>query len=242
MTGRLIKSGAKRLFRRFGFDLRRIDESTVFDERRYLWLTNFPIRTVLDIGANIGQSAVLFHRLLPNATIYSFEPIEHCYEKLKRNVAGVPVVHTFNVAIGDTRGDATLYRSSSPGSSSLLPMEELHWRAFPSTEPSGEEKVTVARLDDWADGFELEDEILMKIDVQGYEDRVLAGGGRILDRTRAIIAEVSFQELYVGQPLFHDIYDRLRDAGFRFMGSLKDILNPLDGSVLQADAVFIRKD
>jgi FkbM family methyltransferase len=242
MSSRQIKSGVKHLFRKLGLDVKRMDESTVPDERRFLWLTRLPIRTVLDIGANIGQSAIFYHGLFPYAHIYSFEPIEHCYAELKRNVADINVATAFNLALGDTQGVTALYRSGSAGSSSLLPMGDLHYRAFPSTKPSGEEQVRVARLDDWAGDRILENDILMKIDVQGYEDRVLAGGQSVLERTRLIITEVSFQELYRGQTLFQDIYRQLEDAGFRYMGSIKQMLSPLDGGVLQADAVFLRTE
>lgn len=240
MSGRPIKSGVKHLFRKLGVDVKRLDEETLQDERRFLWLTRLPIRTVLDIGANIGQSAIFYHGLFPDAHIYSFEPIGQCYAELKRNVAEVSRATAFNLALGDTQGVTTLYRSASPGSSSLLPMGDLHHCAFPSTKPSGEEQVRVARLDDLAGELRLEDDILMKIDVQGYEDKVLAGGLSVLRRARLVITEVSFHELYRGQTLFQDIYRQLEGVGFRYMGSMKQMLSPLDGGVLQADAVFMR--
>lgn len=240
VSGSLIKSGVKHLFRKLGLDVKRVDEETLQDERRFLWLSRLPIRTVLDIGANIGQSAIFYHGLFPDARIYSFEPIGHCYAELKRRVSDIRVASAFNLALGDTHGVTTLYRSASAGSSSLLPMEDLHYRAFPSTRPAGEEQVRVARLDDLAGDLTLEDDILMKIDVQGYEDKVLAGGQSVLERARLVITEVSFQELYRGQTLFNDINRQLEGAGFRYMGSMKQMLSPLDGGVLQADAVFLR--
>jgi FkbM family methyltransferase len=242
MSSTPIKSGVKHLFRKLGLDVKRVDEETLQDERRFLWLTRLPIRTVLDIGANIGQSAIFYHGLFPHAHIYSFEPIGNCYAELKRNVADISVAAAFNLALGDTQGVTTLYRSASAGSSSLLPMEDLHYRAFPSTRPTGEEQVRVARLDDLVGDLTLEDDILMKIDVQGYEDKVLAGGQAVLERTRLVITEVSFQELYRGQTLFQDINRQLEGAGFRYMGSMKQMLSPLDGGVLQADAVFLRTE
>jgi hypothetical protein len=80
----------------------------------------------------------------------------------------------------------------------------------------------------------------VKIDVQGYEDRVIAGGDAVISRSKAMIVEVSFQELYEGQPLFDDIYQRLKQKGFAYMGNLYQLLNPADAAVLQADALFVR--
>ena len=83
--------------------------------------------------------------------------------------------------------------------------------------------------------------ILIKIDVQGSEDKVIRGGQKTLRRAKAVIVETSFTELYDGQPLFHDIYEGLRSLGFSYSGSwAPDLKNPLDGSHLQQDSIFVR--
>jgi len=53
--------------------------------------------------------------------------------------------------------------------------------------------------------------------------------------------EVSFRELYEGQALFDQIYETLKSKGFSYRGNLYQLLNPLDGSLLQADALFVRQ-
>ena len=47
------------------------------------WIFKSNINTVLDIGANVCDFAYLIHELFPKAVIYSFEPLDDCYEKLK---------------------------------------------------------------------------------------------------------------------------------------------------------------
>ena len=42
--------------------------------------------TVLDVGANTGQFALEIHKILPQAMIYSFEPLKDCYEQLMHNM------------------------------------------------------------------------------------------------------------------------------------------------------------
>ena len=88
--------------------------------------------------------------------------------------------------------------------------------------------------------IEVEPEILLKIDAQGYEDKVLAGGPDTLARSKAAIIEVSFRELYEGQPLFDSIHRTMHDASFSYMGNLYQLTHPNDRSVLQADALFVR--
>lgn len=96
------------------------------------------------------------------------------------------------------------------------------------------------RLDDLVVAENLVDDVLLKLDVQGFEDRVLDGAERVLARSRIVLTEVSFDRLYEDQALFDDIYGRLRDAGFAFHGVLLQLFHPKDGRPLQADAIFQR--
>ncbi len=41
--------------------------------------------------------------------------------------------------------------------------------------------------------------------MQGYEDKVIAGGKNIIQQADVIICELSMDNLYEGQPLFDDI-------------------------------------
>lgn len=70
---------------------------------------------------------------------------------------------------------------------------------------------------------------------------VIQGGQEIISPARILIVETSFRELYLGLRLFGEIYDLLRDMGFTFGGILDQLNSPLDGSVLQADSIFIKK-
>jgi hypothetical protein len=80
----------------------------------------------------------------------------------------------------------------------------------------------------------------VKLDVQGSEDKVIAGGKYLLQRTKILIVEISMELLYEGQPLFQDIFKILDLQGFRYKGVLKQLASPINGSVLQADVLFIR--
>ena len=141
------------------------------------WLLNSGIRTVLDVGANIGQFARAIHEVLPKAVIYSFEPLPDCFTELQRAMSGVATFRAFNTALADRDGEAEFYRSSWSPSSSLLPMEELHKQNFPFTAGESRQTVRTRRLDECAKGLMVEKEILVKIDVQGAEDKVIRGGG-----------------------------------------------------------------
>jgi hypothetical protein len=85
------------------------------------------------------------------------------------------------------------------------------------------------------------DNVLVKIDVQGTEDKVILGGEKVLSRASVLIVETTFEPLYKDQPLFDEVYDLLRRMGFLYMGTDHIIRNPADGTVLQCDSLFMRE-
>ena len=201
------------------------------------WLKALGIRTVLDIGANTGQFAAKIRGVLPDSYIYSFEPMRDAYASLLSERGREPGFRAFNFALGDEDAKTFIHRSGYSPSSSLLPMLELHRAAWPHTGEVGMEEIEVRRLDT-LDLF-IEPSVLVKIDVQGFEDRVIAGGRVTIAAAACVITEVSFQRLYEGQPLFDDIYRMLRDMGFEYRGNWDQLPDPRNGSPLQADAIFI---
>jgi len=232
----LVTTLVKRGFGLVGLDVRRKHPTPA---PSFGWLQRRGIGTVLDIGANTGQFLEFILGILPEAHVYSFEPLPDCFEQLAQRAAGRPNVTTFNVALGDRDGTATIHRSEYSPSSSLLPMGELHKAAFPHTRRTSVEEVVVKRLD----GLDLpiEGRLLVKMDVQGYEDHVIAGGRATLERTDVVVTELSFYPLYEGQALFDDVYRLLRDLGFSYRGSLGAKKDPRDGAVLDEDGVFTRE-
>ena len=96
-------------------------------------------------------------------------------------------------------------------------------------------------LDDCARELAIEDAILLKLDVQGAEDKVIGGGKELIRRAKVLIIETSMESLYEGQALFGDIFEAAPGLGFRYKGALSQAFSPLDGSVLYADSIFIRE-
>ena len=198
------------------------------------------IKTVIDIGANEGEAALQFNKLFPNAKIYAFEPLHDCFIKLNATMKNVPNFKSFNLSLGDKKEIKNIYRSNFAPSSSLLKMEEFHKKTFPCSAGETLETINVDTLDNVTQELEMNDNILLKIDVQGYEDRVIMGARNILDRVKVIIIETSFKKLYEGQPLFSDIYELLYKQGFVYSGSWgEELKSPIDGTPLQQDSIFI---
>ncbi|MEQ8999701.1 MAG: FkbM family methyltransferase [Coleofasciculus sp. B1-GNL1-01] len=204
------------------------------------WLHELKIETVLDIGAHAGISAVTIHSLFPKAQIYSFEPLPICFQQLQMRMAGVNNFKGFNIALGDCLSNLPLDCNSFTPSSSFLKMTDLHKTEFPYTRHSQPLSVKVERLDTIAEQIPIIDPLWIKIDVQGYEEKVLRGGEKTIQRAKLIIVETSFKKLYEGQPLFDNIYNHLIKLGFDYFGSLDQLRSRKNGQVLQEDSIFMK--
>ena len=204
------------------------------------WLKEIGFKTIIDIGANEGQFASKMRKLFPNAMVYSFEPIPDVHKKLSSQFNGDKNFISYNCALGDKDENKEINLNEYNPSSSLLKMGEIHKKHFDFARKETSCPIVVRRLDDLISAESLSKPVLIKIDVQGFEDHVINGGKEVISFCRMIIIEVSFKELYIGQPLFDDIYKLLCSMGFKYSGNYEQLISPDDGSILQADAIFLK--
>lgn len=214
-------------------------EVTKYYSPNYTWLKRENINTVIDIGANTGQFALKIAKILPKAKIYSFEPIEACYNELINNTKKLNI-ETYNVALGENEYTSKINVSAHSPSSSLLEMEHNHKELFKHTAQSKEEVIHVKTLDSILKPKELDKNILVKIDVQGFEASVLRGGPDLISEAKIIIIEINYYPLYKNQASFHEIYTILSQYKFQFVGNLNQTFNHVTGDVIYSDSVFIK--
>lgn len=205
------------------------------------WWRRADIRTVVDVGANVGQFAEAARHAFPQATLHCFEPLPSCFARLSRRFGGARGVLLYNMALADEPGMSTMTQSPFSPSSSLRGMGSTHAREFPWTAGGNLLRVRVSTLDTTFASVQLTEPLLVKIDVQGTEDLVITGGRATLAQASVVIIETSFEALYEGQPLFDHIYHLMCAGGFEYRGSLRQLISPHNGRVLQADSVFVRR-
>ena len=114
-----IKNVVKLLFNKFGLELKRLPKVSVevsqnknaFLEQKRLFMHN-EVKTIFDIGANIGQTVHKYHSLFPQAVIYSFEPFEEAFSVLLKTFKDNELIRTINLAIADETGFRRFYSTN----------------------------------------------------------------------------------------------------------------------------------
>ena len=102
------------------------------------------------------------------------------------------------------------------------------------------ETVNMATLDDiLLDHVSNGDVILLKMDVQGYEDEVLAGAVRSLPRIAAIQTELSLAPSYSGQHLFCDLLNSIEAHEFRLI-DIAEGFRDNENRLIEVDGFFER--
>ncbi|WP_158093922.1 FkbM family methyltransferase [Algoriphagus ratkowskyi] len=209
---------------------------------KHNWILKYNFKTIIDIGANRGQFASRFRVLFPESWIYSFEPIPEVYEQLCKRFELDTKFKAFNLGLGKQSGTIEFYQNEFTDSSSALPMKSLHKVNFPKTYIEKQIQIKIDRLDEIMKSITTSNPLLVKIDVQGFEEMVILGGKDTLIRASIVIVEVSFYELYENQVYFKTIYDHMDRLGFTYRGNYDQLISPIDGCVLQSDAIFIREN
>ena len=235
-----LKAGVQATLGRMGLRLipRERDSATLLDA-----LAQMKFRSVIDVGANRGNTLALWRKLFPAAHIYAFEPVPSSYAALVQSISGENNVTTYNMAAGSESGAVSMQiHIDHDSSSSILPSTKLSHELIPVTRRSETRLVEQTRLDDVLIGgsVTLSDPIFMKLDVQGYERQVLDGAPVLLSRCRAVLTEVGIPILYEGQSSFDDIHRRLTAAGLSFFGFYEQFHAP-DNQPVYADVVYARQ-
>jgi FkbM family methyltransferase len=214
--------------------------------------------TILEAGAVpiTGSCGEPFHRLLEQfsgSRVLAFEVDEKECERL--NQAAAPGMKFYAQALGRTEETRDFYVAAAPMCSSLYPPNQTYCDLFQNlgnlVRTMRRIQVDTVGLDHFVKATEIDRIDFIKIDVQGAELEIFRGGERALKDVVAIVTEVEFEPIYIGQPIYEDVSVYLRAQGFafhKFLGLAGRSIQPIifgenvnrPQQHLWSDAVFIR--
>ncbi len=141
-----------------------------------------PNHTVLDIGANIGCTSILFGNIAEK--VYSFEPSPSTFSYLEKNVrsARLEQVIPVNVGLGKEAGtfELTFAKNNRSGGfvSNLMSASDGH----------EVEQIRIMKGDDFILERKISKIDFIKIDVEGFEMSVIQGLSATIERDRPVVA------------------------------------------------------
>lgn len=197
--------------------------------------------TLIDVGAHNGDFTNALAKYYGIERGILIEPLPHKAARLIDRFNDKKY-HVFDCVLSSKEGDFVSFEvNSAEATSSLLRIK----RSMPelSDISLGDGKLIQCKsrtLDSIVLETNFERIDLLKIDVQGAEQLVLAGGRLALLSTKMIWIEVSYKPLYEGSCTFFEIYDILNKSGFRLV-DLEPVFRGPDRELLQSDALFIKE-
>lgn len=213
-----------------------------YDKALKLALDCKPHPFILDIGANEGSTVELIMGQYPDSNLISFEPDPVIFTKLQK-LQSVYNFTAFNFALGETNQILNFHVLGNSVSSSLLPSAQIIGVQLPYDDQSQQiVQVPVRRLDDVLVEHGLTQSVdLLKLDVQGYENRVLSGAEQTLVRTRFVLVEANFAPVYEEICMADELCYVLYSAGFRLVNAIGFLPAADTLDLLATDLFFQRK-
>ena len=153
-------------------------------------------KIIFDVGAHKGESATFFHKLFPDANIYSFEPN---YSAAKDIIdSEIPNVMVHEIALSNYDGSAKFNIQDISHLSSLhnINQDSSHSLGYAERERHTSIDVEVARGDTFMKKHKISEIDLLKIDVQANEVETIQGFSSVLNKIRAVFVEVSMYDFY----------------------------------------------
>lgn len=186
------------------------------------------IEVIMDIGANVGQSAYEFSCTWPSAKVHCFEPVRATFAQLASNMDSFENVICHRVAIGNQEEEATIHIHGQSGMSSLS-----------VEEGNRTEQVPVTTLDHISEKLGIDQIDLLKVDVEGHEINVLKGASEMLSqgKVKSVLIEVGFSRSR-HTPL-SDVKAALGPYGFVLAGFHDQWSNPDNKKLVHANALFV---
>lgn len=163
-------------------------------------LPTLKVRTVFDIGANVGLTAKQMALGFPKATVHAFEPVAGTCEILKDAVREDPRIKCFQMAFGDKKG--------------VVRMEAKAGWVKSKISDTGSVDVEVHRGDEFCASQGIERINYLKIDTEGYDLKVCHGFESMLRAGKIDLLQVecglnATNRLHVPFQAFRDYLDPL---------------------------------
>ena len=151
---------------------------------------------LIDVGANLGYQSLSYSKILNIKEHLCFEPFSINYYYLEKNLSFLKNVSLFNFALGSQETFETI---SFPSWENNDRLSNLGLMSIHGSSGILNEDILVKKLDDLNLQFDDQD-IFLKIDVEGYEEEVIKGAKAFIEKHPNLILNIE-----LNPKVLHDV-------------------------------------
>ena len=247
-----MKKIIKNFFNKLGYDLKKKDKDfTNIDLEDLLKIKINENPIIFDVGGNKGQSVTKYKKIFKKPIIHTFEPIKSQFNIINEKFKNDKSVKLNNYALGEIKGEKEFNISAQTGASSFNKINQnSKWIEVRSKEYQttinkfvSSTKVKIFTLDDYFLNNNIDKIDLLKIDTQGYEDKVLQGSINTLkqNKIKAVVTELMFDNVYDKYLTFSDVEKFLLPNNFRMVGIYLSSNSLFGNLTFFADILYLNK-
>lgn len=174
-------------------------------------IPDFHADLIIDVGANVGQSAVDFRKAFPGATIHCLEPSEANYRALVKTAQRLGNAFAHNIAAGAHHGTARLVHGLDPS---------MHYIDLDVDDATSSEQVAIITMDEFCKSIGADRISILKVDTEGHELDVLNGARGLLstERIDLVYLEAGMNLENLRHTYFSKIHELVSEYGYELFG------------------------
>ena len=189
------------------------------------------VKSILDIGANVGNFSMMMRHILPDVYLYMIEANPFCDGILKKTQIPYSIV-----CLSNEEKDVQFYFQDGNmiGTGSSYYLENTNYFSMKNYS-----WITTQTLDSVLER-DCPDTVFdfVKMDTQGSELDIMKGGQKTISNAKYVLLEISLIHYNIGAPLKEEVMEYMKSISFVPIEKIDE--SYMDGKLIQEDWIFER--
>lgn len=186
----------------------------IFFQKTYdLSFLNLSPKEILDIGGNVGYSAIFFAHAYPKARIFAVEPEDSNFQLLKRNTENYPNITALHAALWKTKGAVQIANPNA---------DKWAFQVADAEHDVSPDSIAALTMDDLLEIVSSDRIDILKLDIEGSEVELFSANCESwLGKVQIIIIELHDR---FRKGCSETFYNSIKPYHFKKLGRQGDVL------------------